>query len=83
MHEVLHETGANESSTNVAVFALANLGLMVIAVVFAYGVFTGMDQLWLGLLLSAGFALIAVSLLVYSRINFPHRIVLEEDDELW
>lgn len=83
MHEVLSETGANESSTNVAAFVLANLGLMVIAAVFAYGVFTGMDQLWLGLLLGVGFALIAISLLSYSRLRYPHRILLERDDELW
>ena len=83
MYEELSSASTPNSSGLIAVFVVASLGLVGIGLTFAHGVFTGMSQTVLGLLLSAGFALLAIGTLVYFRLGHPHRITVEVDEELW
>lgn len=83
MHEIISEAAPSTSGKLVFGFIALSLGLMGVGVVFAIGVFTGMAQTYLGVVLAAGFAILAGMLLLYDRMTTPHRIVLEHDEELW
>ena len=83
MYEAISEAASSQSRGITAIFVLSSLGLLVLGMAFAHGVFTGMAQIYLGLLLSAGFALIAVMLLTSLRLGYTHRITIETDEELW
>lgn len=89
MHEIISEAESSTSGRHVFVFIAASLGLVLAAVVFVYGVFAGFvsdpatNQMYLGVVLSGAFALLAVILYLYFRMLAPHRIVLEYDEELW
>ena len=83
MYEVLSNAVPNSSRRWVGLYVLSSLGLVVLGMAFAHGVFTGMSQTVLGLILSAGFALLALALLGYVRVWYPHRVMLETDEELW
>lgn len=83
MYEVISEAASSPSRRNSAIFVLSSLGLVVLGSAFAHGVFTGMAQIYLGLLMSVGFALMAVMLLVSLRLGYTHRITIETDEELW
>lgn len=83
MHKVISEAPASTSGKLVFAFIALSIGLMGVGVAFAFGVFTGMSQTLLGVVLSAGFAMLAGMLLLYDRMSTPHRIILEKDEDLW
>ena len=83
MIEVISETKPSTSGLGVAAFVALSLGLTVVGLGFAYGVIAGVSQTLLGVVLSAGFAILAAMLVLYSRLSTPHRIVLEYDEDLW
>lgn len=83
MHEVLSEAGADDSGATAYGFIAVSVALVVVGIAFAYGVFAGVSQPVLGVILSVGFALLAVGMLLYFRIVSPHRIIMEADEELW
>ena len=83
MHEVISETPPTTSGKYVFAFVALSIGLLLAGVTFAYGVFAGISQTILGVVLAAGFALLAGMIMTYSRMMAPHRIVLERDEDLW
>lgn len=83
MIEVISEAAPSTSGKHVFGFIALSIGLILVGVVFAFGVFTGMDQTILGVVLSAGFAMLAGMVLLYDRMSSAHRIVLESDEDLW
>lgn len=83
MHEIISEVAPSTSGKHVFAFIALSIGLMGAGLVFAVGVFTGMAQTYLGIVLAAGFLMLAGMLLLYDRMSTPHRIVLEYDEDLW
>lgn len=83
MHEIISEAAPSTSGKHVFAFIALSIGLLLDGVVFAVGVFTGMDQTYLGIILAAGFLMLAGMVLLYDRMTTAHRIVLEYDEDLW
>ncbi|MFB6113349.1 MAG: hypothetical protein ABEJ58_04510 [Halodesulfurarchaeum sp.] len=83
MHEVVSEAEATHSSTVAIAFIALSLALFLVGVAFAAGVFLGASQTVLGLVLTAGFAMVPVVLVLYHRLTRPHRVLLEYDEDLW
>jgi hypothetical protein len=83
MHEIISEAPPSTSGKHVFAFIALSIGVILVGVVFAFGVFTGMNQTYLGVVLAAGFAILAGMLVLYDRMSTAHRIVLEYDEDLW
>ena len=83
MSDVISEVAPSQSTASIALFVVLSLGLAGTGAAIAHGVFVGMSQSLLGVLMAAGFAMLALMVLVYSRLRWSHRIVLEYGEDLW
>lgn len=83
MHEVISEVPAATSGKYVFAFVALSIGLILVGVGFAYGVFAGISQTILGVLLAAGFAMFAGVIFLYSRMMSSHRVMIERNEDLW
>ncbi|MEF8771195.1 hypothetical protein [Halodesulfurarchaeum sp.] len=83
MHEVISRVEPSDSSILLGGFIVLSLLLTVSSIGFAIGIFLEMETMVLGVLLALSFASLGGMVLAVHRLFYPHRIVLEHDEELW
>lgn len=84
MRESISEAPANPGSRILlAVYIVLFLALLSVSFDFVVGVLTGSSSSVLGLNLAAGFAIVALMVLVYYRMFVPHRFMIEHDEDIW
>ena len=84
MREVVSSAAPTPTSRRLTVlFVVLSLGLVWVSLAFALEVLGVGDPVVLGVNLGLGFALIAGMLVVYYRLFVPHRLALEQGEDLW
>ena len=84
MREVVSTAAPTPTSRRLTVlFVVLTLGLLWVSIAFVLEVFGVGDNAVLGVNLGLGFALIAGMVVVYYRLFVPHRLALEQGEDLW
>jgi len=84
MREVLSTVAPVPTSRVLTVlFVVLALGLIWTAFAFTLEVFGAANPVVLGLNLAMGFAVFGLMTVVYYRLFVPHRIVIEQGEDLW
>lgn len=83
MREIASELRPSESRALLIGFAICALALMWIGVALSLEVFGSADPSVLGVNIGLGFAVLAIMTVLYYRLVYPHRIVVEHGEDLW
>lgn len=83
MREVVSEVGPDDSRVVLVAFAASSLALLWIGLAFSIEVFGAANPTVLGLNVGLGFGLLAAMTVLYFRLFYPHRVVLERGEDLW
>lgn len=83
MREVISRAAASDSTTLEGAFIAVSLLLTGAAIGFGAGIFLEVSTPVLGTLLALSFAAVAVMAVLYHRLFYDHRIVIEYDEDLW
>ncbi|HYW69185.1 MAG TPA: hypothetical protein VE960_06225 [bacterium] len=83
MREIISETPPRESRLLTGAFVVLALALIWVAFAFTLEVFGAANPVVLGVNLASGFAILGLMTIAYYRLFVPHRMVLEQDEDLW
>ncbi|MFW6003723.1 MAG: hypothetical protein ACOCPT_04820 [Halanaeroarchaeum sp.] len=83
MREVISRAAASDSTPLEGAFIAVSLLLTGAAIGFGAGIFLEVSTPVLGTLLALSFAAVAVMAVLYHRLFYDHRIVIEYDEDLW